>query len=85
MYIVLYRNNGVEYFLAGAGAITSEILSETTAQETLWVGEKYSAFAAVQATSHALTVGYYNNTGFNVYNYTIYKNKNSTNTTDPYE
>lgn len=74
----------MEYFLAGAGAITSEVLSVTTAQEMPWVGPEYSAFAAVEATSMFLTVGYYNNTGFNVYNYTIYKS-NHTNTTEPIE
>lgn len=61
----------MEYFLTGAGAMTSGVRCVTAAQETLWVGQQFTAFAAVEATSDNMAVKFINTLGIVVYNYTM--------------
>ena len=51
--------------------MTAGISTVTAAQDTLWVGEKYTAFAAVRANNSHLTVNYINVRGIVVYDHTI--------------
>lgn len=54
------RKNGVQYFVAGAGAMTDKMGSKTSEGDLIWAGTGYSAFAAVAATPETLTVNFVN-------------------------
>ena len=57
---LIYRKNGVQYFVAGAGALTDKIGSKGSEGNLVWAGAGYSAFAAVAATPEFLTVNFVN-------------------------
>jgi hypothetical protein len=50
----------VNYFVAGAGALTDKLGSKGSEGNLVWAGTGYSAFAAISATEESLTVSYIN-------------------------
>ena len=56
----MYRKNGVQYFVAGAGAMTDKLGSKSSEGDLVWAGAGYSAFAAVAASPDLLTVNFVN-------------------------
>lgn len=57
---VKFRKEGVQYFVAGAGALTDKVGSKTSEGTLVWAGAGYSAFAAVAATEETFTVNFVN-------------------------
>lgn len=55
-----YRKEGVQYYVAGAGALTDKLGSKASDGNLVWAGAGYSAFAAVAATQETLTVNFVN-------------------------
>lgn len=50
----------MNYFVAGAGALTDKLGSKGSEGNLVWAGTGYSAFAAISATEESLTVSYIN-------------------------
>ena len=50
----------MQYYVAGAGALTDKMGSKGSEGELVWAGAGYSAFAAVAATPESLTVNFVN-------------------------
>jgi hypothetical protein len=59
-FFAVSRKEGVQYFVAGAGALTDKIGSKTSEGTLVWAGAGYSAFAAVAATDETFTVNFVN-------------------------
>lgn len=56
----IFRKEGVQYFVAGAGALTDKVGSKNSEGTLVWAGAGYSAFAAVAATDETFTVNFVN-------------------------
>lgn len=66
---------GIEYFIAGAGALTDSLNSKCTSEADLkWYGVGYSAFAYADATKSNLTITYIDTNDDVKYSYSVYKN-----------
>ena len=57
----------MNYFVAGAGALTDKLGSKGSEGNLVWAGTGYSAFAAISATEESLTVSYININGKIIY------------------
>lgn len=57
---MVYRKEGVQYYVAGAGALTDKMGSRTSEGNLVWAGAGYSTFAAVAATPESLTINFVN-------------------------
>lgn len=57
----------MNYFVAGAGALTDKLGSKGSEGNLVWAGTGYSAFAAISATEESLTVSYINIHGKIIY------------------
>ena len=64
------RNSSVEYFVVGAGTMTSSVEHSTDAQ-TVFVGAEYASYAVMEATSETLTIRYLNISNSVTYEYTL--------------
>eukprot|EP01031_Cornospumella_fuschlensis_P034445 gene34445-41691_t len=66
------RHKGVEFFVAGAGSMTDKLgAAGTAADELVWAGVGYSAFAYVHATAVSLKVGFVAANGTEMYSFTL--------------
>ena len=62
-----YRKQGINYFVAGAGALTDKLGSKGSEGNLVWAGTGYSAFAAIAATDESFTVNFINIHGKNIH------------------
>ena len=55
----------MQYYVAGAGALTDKMGSKGSEGELVWAGAGYSTFAAIAATPESLNVNFVNIYGKN--------------------
>ena len=56
----------MQYYVAGAGALTDKMGSKGSEGELVWAGAGYSTFAAIAATPESLNVNFVNIYGKNL-------------------
>jgi hypothetical protein len=64
--------HGIEFFLAGAAAMTDTLSSSPSSAELIWSGSGYSAFSNLNAGQNFLNIVYVRWDGVVVYNFTLY-------------
>jgi hypothetical protein len=66
------RHKGIEYFVVGSGSMIDYLGSASTeAEEFIWYGVGYNAFAVMDATSDTLKISYIDPTNTERYSYTL--------------
>lgn len=78
------RHEGIEYFIAGGGAMVDPLGDEASAATDVWYGVGYAAFSVMQVTRTTLEMKFVHWNGTEMYNYTLNNPRRLSSTgTDP--
>lgn len=70
------RDDGIEYFIAGAGSMADTYKGVTNASEIVWAGTEFSAFGYAEVNTTHFKIGFIDTNGTERYSYML---------TNPYE
>ena len=78
------QNQGIEYFIAGGGAMVDPLGDDESVAEDVWYGVGYAAFSVMQVTKESLSIKFIHWNGTEMYNYTMHNPRGNTTVSQHY-
>lgn len=71
------QHEGIEYFIAGGGAMVDPLGDVSSVATDVWYGTGYAAFSVLQVTKNTLAIKFIHWNGTEMYNYTLHNPRNN--------